>query len=172
MKYLRRLNIRRLEWIMNDWMDIHLAYPHGFDLELIDRGVDGINIRPTSHYHPTDYRDYGFNPPVLEACHGEVDWPAAAGFIGDAFTRFLREARDLLHAHGKELGVHLMNSDYFERLPALPVWTNVPPGIGRNWRTWVREIADYAEYRVGVGNNPAAMAATIDPVAELCRKSE
>ncbi len=139
--------------------------------QLINQGVDGVNIRPTSHYHPTDYRDYGFNPPVLEACHGKVNWPGAAACISDAFTQFLREARELLHTHGKKLGVHIMNSDYFERLPDTAVWTNVPPGIGRDWQTWVDKIADYAEYRVGVGNNPEAMAATIDPVVEICRKS-
>ncbi len=138
--------------------------------QLLDCGVDGVNIRPTHHLHPTDYRDYGFNPPVLEACHGKVDWQAALGLISDAFTQFLREARDVLHARGKTLGVHFITGPYFERPPTTAAYLNLIPGIGRHWRTWIGEIADYAEFRVGVRDDPKAMAELVDPVAEVCRR--
>jgi len=129
----------------------------------LDKGVDGVNLRHTYHMRYPNVQDYGFNPPVLERLEGRTDAVSAQTVIAAAYTDFLRQARDLLHERGKRIGLHLCAT----MLRGESV-CNYFPGIGSDWRTWVDEIADYAEFRGKVGDNEQAMEADVMPFARAC----
>jgi hypothetical protein len=120
------------------WLD-HIRF-------CIDRGVDGVNIRTANHNRPYEPWAYGFNQPVLDRMTHRGNIAEARRINGDAYTQFLREAADLLHGAGKQLGVHvhglmLRHDDRAANNVAFPrtfEW---------HWETWVQDIADYVEYR-------------------------
>lgn len=116
----------------------------------VDRGVDGVNIRIASHNFGgcREPWAYGFNDPVLALMDHPENTAEAARINGEAFTRFLREARELLHAHGKEIGVQLYATmfRYDERDPEKD---HLPRNFDWNWKEWIRDIADYVELRGG-----------------------
>jgi len=112
----------------------------------IDRGVDGVNIRTANHNRPYESWAYGFNEPVLDHMTDRGNIAEARRINGDAYTQFLREAADLLHGEGRELGVHvhalmLRHDDHAANNRPFPC------NFEWQWETWVREFADYAEYR-------------------------
>ncbi|MFN2352517.1 MAG: hypothetical protein ABR497_11290, partial [Kiritimatiellia bacterium] len=136
---------------------LHPVYPEvrsywlGQIRGLLECGVDGVNVRPSSHYHfrTTNALDYGFNEPILAQLPEPDNRAAVADANGAAFTGFLREARELVDQYGKQLGVHVLSSAFHERDDegkqldfALIDW---------QWRDWIREIADYAEFRGMMG---------------------
>jgi hypothetical protein len=131
--------------------NLHPIYPEVREnwLELVrfclDRGVDGINFRVANHTRLPDPWDYGFNEPVLEASGGKTDSPTISRINGDAYTQFLREARELIKSRGKGLTIHLhagmLIPDERGRLPVLP------PNFEWHWETWVREIGDEFHFR-------------------------
>lgn len=132
--------------------NLHPIYPevreHWLDKlrYCLDRGVDGINIRTSNHTRSPEAYEYGFNDPVIEAAGGNTNYPAIRRINGNAYTQFLREARDLVKSRGKSLTIHLyaqmlMPDDRFARL------SYIPPNIEWQWETWVREIADDLEFR-------------------------
>ncbi|OVE80306.1 hypothetical protein BVY01_00495, partial [bacterium I07] len=140
------------EYVMGS---MHPIYPEVREhwLELVrfclDRGVDGINLRAANHTRPREHQYYGFNEPVLEASGGRTDFPTIARINGNAYTEFLREARDLIKSKGKSITIHLhatMLSPDDRR------WRSshqLPGNFEWQWRTWVREIADDLEFRGG-----------------------
>ena len=90
--------------------------------------------------------NYGFNEPVLEAAGGKTDIPTISRINGDAYTQFLREARELLDESRQiRMTVHLHSGmlapDDRGRIPPLP------PNFEWQWETWVKEIADELEFR-------------------------
>ncbi len=131
--------------------NLHPIYPevrrHWLDLAryCLDRGADGINFRVANHVRPPEPWEYGFNEPVLEAAGGKTDYPTISRINGDAYTQFLREARELLTSRGKRMTVHLHSGmlapDDRGRIPPLP------PNFEWQWETWVKEIADELEFR-------------------------
>ena len=132
--------------------NLHPIYPevreHWLDMVryCLDRGVDGINFRHSNHVQSPEAWEYGFNEPVIEAAGGRTDYPAIRRINGDAYTKFLREARDLIKSRGKSITIHLysqmlMPDDRNERL------SYIPPNFEWQWETWVREIADDLEFR-------------------------
>ncbi len=133
--------------------NLHPIYPevreHWMELVryCLDRNVDGINFRIGNHTYSAEYWDYGFNEPVLEASKGKTDYPTVSRINGDAYTRFLRQARDLVKKQNKGLMHHLhtllLKSDDRERNPML----SLLPNFEWQWETWVREIADEFELR-------------------------
>jgi hypothetical protein len=82
--------------------NLHPVYPEvrEYWLDLVrfclDQGVDGINIRVANHTKLPDYWEYGFNEPVIQASGGKTDYPTVSRINGEAYTQFLREARDLI----------------------------------------------------------------------------
>ncbi|WP_236973611.1 hypothetical protein [Membranihabitans maritimus] len=126
----------------------------------LDQGVDGINYRIANHSKLPDYWDYGFNEPVLEATGGRTDYPTISRINGDAYTQFLREARELIKSRGKKLTHHLHGSmlipDDRGRLPSLP------PNFEWQWETWVKEIADELEFRGGFMLHPWNLTKALD----------
>lgn len=138
---------------------------------LLDAGVDGVNVRPSSHYHfrSTGPEDYGFNEPVLEALPNPENRAAVAKANGDAFTGFLREARRLVHERGKKLGVHVLAPAFHDREEegkqldfALVDW---------QWREWVAEVVDYAEFRGMMGFRDTTGFLMAERVAQACREA-
>ncbi|MFC1454345.1 hypothetical protein ACFLQL_04100 [Verrucomicrobiota bacterium] len=120
------------------WMD-HVQF-------CIDRGVDGVNMRVADHNRPYEPWTYGFNPPTLEQMTDPANTAEAARINGDAYTRFLREAAELLHKNGKEIGVHV-HGLIFRHDDRVPNNTPLPRNIAWQWETWIREFADYVEFR-------------------------
>ena len=130
---------------------LHPAYPevrqHWLEMTqyCIDRGVDGIDYRTANHTISSELWAYGFNEPVLDAGSNYVDQDAIAKRNGDAYTQFLAEARDLLHANGRKITIHLHESliAFNER----GVTPRVPVVWDWQWEKWVQEIADDVVYR-------------------------
>ncbi len=131
--------------------NMHPIYPevrkHWLDLvsHCLDRGVDGVNFRVANHTRIANYWNYGYNEPVLEAAKGNTDYPTISRINGNAYTQFLREARELIKKQDKGLSIHLhagmLVTDERGRLPVLP------PNFEWQWETWVNEIADALEFR-------------------------
>ena len=113
----------------------------------IDRNVDGVNIRLASHNRPGEPWRHGFNEPVREKMHHKDNMAEAARINGEGYTQFLRDARELLHKHNRELGVHVhqlvFTRDDRHGKPFGPILQNVE----WQWQAWIRELADYVEYR-------------------------
>ena len=132
--------------------NLHPIYPevreHWLDLTryCLDRGVDGINFRAANHTQSPEYWEYGFNEAVIEAAGGRTDYPTIQRINGNAYTQFLRQARNLIKSRGKSMTLHiyaqmLAPDDRRGRLSYLP------PNFEWQWETWVREIADDLEFR-------------------------
>lgn len=132
--------------------NLHPIYPEvrnhwlGMVNYCLSKGVDGINIRHSNHTQSPEDWEYGFNTEAIEAAGGRTDYPAIRKVNGDAYTRFLREARDLVRGRGKKLVVHLysqmlMPDDRPGRMNYLP------PNFEWQWETWINEIADELEFR-------------------------
>lgn len=132
--------------------NLHPVYPevrkHWLDMICfcLERGVDGINIRHSNHTRSPEDWEYGFNDAVIEAAGGRTDYPTIRHINGNAYTQFLREARELVKSHGKTIAIHLysqmlMPDDRLGRTNYLP------PNFEWQWKTWVREIADELEFR-------------------------
>ncbi len=112
----------------------------------LDRGVDGINFRAANHSQDPEAWEYGFNEPAIKAAGGKTDYPTIKRINGDAYTKFLRQARELIKSRGKSITVHifaqmLAPDDRHWRLSYLP------PNFDWQWETWVNEIADDLEFR-------------------------
>ncbi len=138
----------------------------------IESGADSVNIRTQNHNWPVDPWNYGFNPPTLENIHDE-NTAEAARINGEAYTQFLRDAADVLHGAGKELGVHLyttmIGSD--ERPGASHSRALVPRNIDWQWRTWIGEIADYVEFRGAFTMLPNNIRRAVDLIGLAARES-
>ncbi len=87
---------------------------------LIDYGCDGVDIRLLSHCSGIkDFLNYGYNDEILEEFrrrfsrqprHGEKDYLEIMRIRGDFFIRFLEDARELLHANGRTMQVHMRDA--------------------------------------------------------------
>ncbi len=111
----------------------------------LDRGADGINFRAANHTRMDEFWEYGYNEPVLKASGGKTDFPTISKINGDAYTLFLRQARDQIKSRGKNMTIHLhttmLKPD--DRKPS----TSLPPNFEWQWPTWVQEIGDEFELR-------------------------
>jgi hypothetical protein len=132
--------------------NLHPVYPEvrAHWLEMIrfclDRGVDGINIRTSNHTQSPEEWEYGFNEPVLDEAAGRTDYPTIRRINGNAYTRFMHEARELVKSYGKNLTIHL----YSQMLMPDDRGTHlnyIPPNFEWQWETWIRDIADDLEFR-------------------------
>lgn len=127
----------------------------------LDRGVDGINIRHSSHVLSPERWEYGFNEPVLKASGGKTDFVTVSKINGDAYTLFLQEAGKLVKNRGKAFTIHLetellMPDDRPGKLSSYPF------NFEWQWEKWVREIGDEFEIRGIYRLRPWHMAKAID----------
>ena len=109
--------------------------------EILDAGVDGIDFRVENHGTHTDYcEEYGYNEAVLDACAqlGRTDEQTIAQVRGEAYTQFLRNAKQLIASRGKRMRVNL-NIDWFrpDRPPARRL--AYPANIHYDWERWIDE---------------------------------
>ena len=161
----------KLEYMFGD---MHPIYPevrkHWLDITkfCLDRGVDGINFRMGNHTRSPEYWEYGFNEPVLQASGGRTDYPTISKINGDAYTLFLREAKQLIKSRGKGLTLHLhagmLMPDDRGRLSPLP------PNFEWQWETWVREIADDLEFRGIYKLRPWNLERVLDTFSAVTRE--
>ncbi len=140
----------------------------------IDRGVDGVNIRTGNHNKPSDPWAYGYNEPALAAMAHRDNVAELERVNGTAYTQFLRDAADLLHGAGKELGVHV-NANMFQSEDRRPgMWwpgKPLPMNIEWQWETWVRDIADYVEFRGAFVLRPENLTRIVDRIGLAAREA-
>lgn len=121
--------------------------------EVLDAGVDGVELRAENHSTHTDTpQDYGFNPCVLD----KVDQNAPdmlqqiARVRGEAYTDFLRKANREIKARGKVMRVNLTMAWFrpeHERAKARSL--AFPANIEFNWQQWIDEgLLDAAMLRI------------------------
>lgn len=109
--------------------------------EMLAAGVDGVDFRVENHGTHTDYYDeYGYNEAVLAECarRGSDDPATVAQVRGDAYTAFLRDAKRLLAAAGKQMRINL-NVDWFRPNPPPERRLAYSLNINYDWRTWIEE---------------------------------
>ena len=153
--------------------NLNPVYPevrgHWLDLVryCLDRGVDGINLRVANHTRSPEYWEYGFNQPVLDAADGQTDHATASRINGEAYTAYLREARELIKSRGKALTVHLNAGMLMPDDRGRP--TSLPPNFEWQWKTWVREIGDAFEFRGGYTLRPWNLKKVLDTLSVATR---
>ncbi len=109
--------------------------------EMLDAGVDGVDFRVENHGTHTEYpAEYGFNDVVLKECRrrGKTDLRTISKVRGEAYTEFLRAAKRLIAARGKQMRVNL-NIDWFRPDPPPNRRLAYPANIEFDWRRWVDE---------------------------------
>ena len=154
--------------------NLHPIYPevrgHWLDMisHCLDKGMDGINIRTANHTRSPEDWEYGFNDLVIEAAGGKTDYPTIRKINGNAYTQFLREARDLIKNRGKSISIQLysqmlMPDDRIGRS------NYIPPNFEWQWETWVREIADELEFRGAWTLRPENLRQVVETFLEAAR---
>ncbi len=109
--------------------------------EMLDAGVDGVDFRVENHGTHTDYSDeYGYNDAVLKECArlGRTDPATVAQVRGEAYTGFLRQAKDLITSRGKRMRINL-NIDWFRPDPPPERRLAYSANIDYDWKRWVGE---------------------------------
>jgi hypothetical protein len=115
---------------------------------MVAAGCDGIDFRIDNHSGWVgDPEAYGFDPPVVEAYRrrygkdiltDSFDRELWRSLQGDAYTEFLRRAREYTRAKGVRMQVHvngLMGLD----LPNFFNPNNLPRNIEWQWQRWIEE---------------------------------
>lgn len=110
----------------------------------LDRGVDGVNIRLHSHHRPYQPEAYGLSATKQDS--QSIPFQTAES-NGDAFTLFLTQAAALIHQRGKELGVHVHGDGIPMDDRQGRLWASILQNIDWQWERWVRQLADYVEFR-------------------------
>jgi hypothetical protein len=141
---------------------------------ILDAGVDGIDFRVENHSTHTDFPfDYGYNPIVLEKL-SDPDHPdpkEIARVRGDAYTEFLRNARQRIKDRGKSMRINLQ-VDYLRPDPPLSRLLAYPANLDLQWRRWIDEgLADEAIFRfVNYQFDEILNAASAQEVVEHCNR--
>lgn len=148
--------------VRQHWLD-HIRY-------CVERNVDAVNIRQANHNGVFEPRYFGFNDPVVERMEHPGNFAEVRRINGDAYTLFLREAAELLHGAGKELGVHvhglmLRHSDVSCNTSMVPL------NVEWQWETWFKEIVDYAEYRGAFFFRPENQRYVADRIGFVAREA-
>ncbi|WP_236973609.1 hypothetical protein [Membranihabitans maritimus] len=127
----------------------------------LDRNVDGVNFRPSSHTESPEHWEYGFNKAAIDATGGKVDFSSISRANGNAYLQFLREAKELIKGRGKSMAHHL--------LAEMLVPDDRPGRLGPfsynfewQWETWIKEIVDELEFRGGFQLRPWNLKKALD----------
>ena len=108
----------------------------------LEKGVDGIDIRVSNHCTVLDWKQYGFNQPVVEefrkrygidVLREEFDEEAWRRLRGEYYTEFLRQVKQEVKSKGKYLQLHI--SDMLEGTPDKPTMMN----IYWDWHDWLEQ---------------------------------
>jgi hypothetical protein len=124
---------------------------------ILETGVDGIDIRISSHGNIVDDPfDYGYNEPVVEEfrrMHGyepggsAQDRDRIARIRGDYYTAYLREMSRRVRGLDKRLQFHL-HTEAFRPDPVHGQIMGFPPNVHFDWKTWIAEgLMDAATLR-------------------------
>lgn len=154
---------------------LHPIYPEvrAFWLErvryFLDRGADAVNFRHCTHFRDANFHDYGFNGPVLERTGGSLNRAEVARVNGAAYTRLLREASELTRSRGKLFGVHV-SSEFIRRSDDSKLGSLLE-NFDYPWEIWIRELADFAEFRGAMGNQAERVQGMVDRFGLACREA-
>ena len=147
----------------------------GYVDKLIEAGVDGIDVRSSSHSSRTDEpTEYGFNEPLLEEYRlrygrnpstNNIDMQRLAELRGEHYTSFIREASTRVRKAGKKFQVHV-HADTFRTDPVHEAMSWMQANIHFDWKTWLLEgLVDGITLRIG--------AETLEPGPEdIARRSK
>lgn len=110
--------------------------------DMIDHGVDGVEIRMMNHANIFDWEQYGFNEPVvreyqrrwgIDIRSQKFSREKFRKLRGEFFTEFLRKASALARSRGTKFYMHVEDSR-----PG-PASEPCPMDIEMQWRTWIEE---------------------------------
>jgi hypothetical protein len=154
---------------------------------ILDAGVDGIDVRISSHGNIVDDPfDYGYNEPVVDAFrkrHGREpagsaeDRRGVAEIRGEYYTGYLREMSRRVRGEGRKLQFHL-HTEAFRPDPTHGQIMGFPANLHFDWKTWLAEgLFDGATLRTswfeawedppgGVPDRQLLERALSDPVAQ------
>ena len=147
----------------------------GYVDRLIEAGVDGIDVRSSSHSSRTDEpTEYGFNEPLLEEyrrrfggdpLRDDAGLQRLAELRGEHYTSFIREASDRVRRAGKRFQVHV-HADTFRPDAVHEAMSWMQANVQFDWKTWLREgLVDGITLRIG--------AETLEPGPEgVARRSK
>ena len=131
----------------------------GYVDKLIEAGVDGIDVRSSSHSSRTDEpTEYGFNEPLLEEYRlrygrtpstNNIDIQHLAEIRGEHYTSFIREASTRVRQAEKKFQVHV-HADTFRTDPVHEAMSWMQANIHFDWKTWLMEgLVDGITLRIG-----------------------
>lgn len=146
--------------VRQNWLD-HVRF-------CIDRGVDGVNMRVDNHNLFYEPYCFGFNPPVVERMTTPNNFAEARRINGEAYTQFLREAAEMLHAAGRQMGVHVHGHMLRHDDRAANAHL-VPMHFEWQWEQWVKEFADFIEFRGAANFRPENQLALADRIGLAAR---
>ena len=155
---------------------LHPVYPevreHWLDITrfCLDRNVDGINFRPSSHTESPEHWEYGFNSPAIRAAGGKTDFASISRANGDAYLQFLLEARELIKSKGKTVAHHLLADMLIpdDRQGRLGPFSF---NFDWQWEIWIKEIADELEFRGGYMLQPWNLKKALDIFSDKTREA-
>lgn len=148
--------------VREDWLK-HVRF-------CMDRGVDGVNMRTANHNRFYEPWAFGFNPPVIDRMTHPGNSGEASRINGDAYTLFLREAAELLHGAGKDLGVTI-HGNILHHCDGPPNNTEDLLNIEWQWELWLKEIADYVEYRGAFAFRPENQRPIAERIGLVAREA-
>jgi hypothetical protein len=117
--------------------------------EFIRDGVDGVEMRWASHQNSIDMEAYGFNKPVVDEYEklygvnilkGEFDKTKWRQLLGQHYTHFYRQSRELLKQNGRKFAVDIMSNNEIDA--SKPQFLN----IHLDYRQWF-SFADEAIFK-------------------------
>lgn len=110
--------------------------------EMIDAGVDGVDLREENHSMMTDHpEDYGFNKIILDQCgslKGEALIEKISEVRGRAYTSFLRQCKTRLEETGKRMRYNLQ-LDWFRPDRPADRALAYPANMNWEWSKWIEE---------------------------------
>jgi hypothetical protein len=139
--------------------------------EAIDCGVDGIDIRESSHLDILKWGEYGFNAPIVneyQKRHGinileqDYDKCLLRMLRGEFYTEFLETACDLVRDYGKKFYLHI--SDIMMGSPD----SSAPMEIHWDWQKWIEYIRPDGITFKAINENSYSTNYAIE-VIEKCR---
>jgi hypothetical protein len=119
------------------------AFWKGLIAQALDHGVDGVNLRVSNHSDILEWREYGFNAPMVQAYRERYGVDALTQAFdmekwrrlrGEFYTGFLTEAQADITANGKSFALHI--SDMMQGSPEVSTMME----IHWDWGAWIREL--------------------------------
>lgn len=138
---------------------------------MLDCGADGVNIRPSSHYHfwCKEPWAFGYNDVVLEQVSEPLNIAEVAEVNGKGFDKMLGEAAELCHSRGKTLSVHVLTNAFHAQNSVGKILNFA--NFNWNWKRWIREFVDCIELRgIGACYGPV-LREMVDQVALECERA-